>query len=58
MKNKLNRLLDESSNCFPTPGLAVKISSNCFMSAGGDIWSISAPKTAVGTLTPENCENY
>lgn len=37
----------------PTSDLALKTSSNCFRSSGGDSWSISAPSMAIGTLTPE-----
>lgn len=37
----------------PTSDFAVKTSSNCFTTSGGDIWSISAPSIEIGTLTAE-----
>lgn len=46
------RLFDEKD--IPTSGLAVKTSSNCFTTSGGEIGSISAPRIEMGTLTAES----
>lgn len=48
---KMNKKKKTKGYDLPTSGLAAKTSSNCFKTSGGDILSISAPSTAIGTLT-------
>lgn len=45
------------SECL-TSGLLDKTGSNCLSSSGGDMLSISAPRTAMATLTSENLVKY
>lgn len=40
---------------FLTSGFLFKAASNSFKSSGGDLWSVSAPRIEIGTLTPEKC---
>jgi hypothetical protein len=56
---KIHECVNVIENCFdekdiPTSGLAVKTSSNCFTTSGGEIGSISAPSIEMGTLTAES----